>query len=417
MTITLLGVNHKTASLALRETLAFNTHQIPALLSDLLARETVSQALILSTCNRTEIIIDAQTADPIREMLTSNTPITLAQLNEHAYVYQDHAAVEHLMQVACGLDSMVLGEPQILGQVKSAVNIAMQQKALGPIFHELCQSVFSLAKRVRSTTEIGICPMSIASMAVKLASQVLDSISETHALLVGAGDTMRLVAKHLAETGVKQITIASRNIENAQRIAGTCDGTAMCIRHLASHLPKADIVMSATASELPIIGKGMVETSLLAREAKPMLFVDMAVPRDIEAGVGDLDGAHLYTIDDLKQIARENVQVREHAAFEANRMIEEESAKFCQWLQSRESIDIIRSFRASVERLREAELAKALQSLSAGGDPEALLRRFANDFANKVMHKPSATLNKASLAGREDVLQAAIDLFALDEQE
>ncbi len=413
MTLLVVGINHKTAPIAIREKVSFSHEHLRTLLSELNAQTDISEAVVLSTCNRTEIYTDSTNIDAVTDVLLQNSTITLDELQDSLYAHKDFAAVEHIMRVACGLDSMVIGEQQILGQMKAAINEAAQIGSIQRNFHALFKRVFNLAKHVRTTTQIGACPVSVASIAVKLAQQYFGSLDGLRVLLLGSGDTIRLVANHLQNRGLTNLTIASRHIDNAKKLAHSLDGHGVALTDLAHHLPQADIIMSATASSLPIVGKGCIESALKSRPTQPYLLVDMAVPRDIEPEVKTLDNVFLYTIDDLRSTAQENMQFREHAAKQALNSIKEHAADYMQWLNSTESVDMIRAFRQHVDAIRQTEQAKAYKLLEQGTDPHAVIELFANNFSKKLMHNPSQHLREASEYGRTDVLHLVQELFAI----
>jgi glutamyl-tRNA reductase len=415
MTLLVIGINHKTAPLSVREKMSFSKEHQITLLKELLDEADINEAVVLTTCNRTEIYTDCPIAEPVLNTILCNSSINREELQNSLYIYKDILAVEHIMTVACGLDSMVLGEQQILGQMKTAVNLAAEHKSIDRYFHTLFQRVFTLAKRVRTTTEIGACPVSIASIAVKLASQHFDKPDQLNVLLLGAGDTINLVSKYLFKNGFNNITIASRHIEKAKALADLFGGQGISLTDIASHLPTADIIMSATASEVPILGKGRIESALKVREKdSPLFLVDMAVPRDIEAEVAELENASLYTIDDLKSVAESNLDERKHAAKQATASIKEHAADYMQWLNGLESTDMIRAFRSHVDSIKQNELDKAYQLLAQGIDPQQVLGSLANNLTKKIMHEPSIKMRSACEYGRTELLKTVQELFAIN---
>lgn len=414
MNLLICGLSHKTADLTVREKIAIQKDQVPEILIALLARAEISQAVILSTCNRTEIYTDASSADVIIDVLIKHTEISADELASSLYEYRDLAAVEHVMSVACGLDSMVLGEAQILGQLKEAVALANEYHALDHRFNTLFQRVFTLAKYVRSTTEIGVCPVSIASIAVQLVKNKLTDLSDKTALLIGAGDTTQLTLRYLKQHGLQKFFLASRSLETAQAVALAYGGQGISLSEIKNYLIDTDFVMSATASELPILGKGCVENVLYRRNAKPLLLIDMAVPRDIEPEVANLPQVELFTIDDLKNVANTHVRSREHAAEQARKSVLRHAEEYMQWLASLDSMHVIKAFRDHVSELREQELEKAVHMLKQGLAPEIVLERLANRLTNKLMHIPSVQMRQAGLEGRKEVLQTVRDLFKIE---
>lgn len=415
MTLLACGINHKTAELSLREQVAINPKHIRTLLTDLLKCDGIFEAIVLSTCNRTEIYADSESPEHLLEKLAEHCQIDIEQLQDASYHYYDQDMVRHVMRVACGLDSMVLGEPQIFGQLKSAVSLAEDCHSVGPQLSRLFQQVFHVTKAIRTHSEVGACPVSVASTAVSLAEELLQNISHCTALLIGAGDTAALTGKHLRKKGIKKIIIASRHLDKAQQLAAEIGADAIALPHLNQHLGNADIVFSATASTVPIIGKGMVETALKQRSQQPMVMIDIAVPRDIEPAVDELNCVHLYSIDDLKSIIALNAKSREHAAAKAEEMVIEETKKYMQWLRSLGSVNSIRVFRSWVEELREVEVAKAFRYLQSGIDPAIVVQRLANNLSNKLMHPPSVKVREASQAGRTEFIKHFHQLFDLDD--
>lgn len=417
MTLLACGINHKTASLALREQAVITKAQQGELLSELLSSNSVFEAVILSTCNRTEIYADGEDSDILLYTLAQYSQLDIDQLQDVSYHYSEQDVVRHIMRVASGLDSMILGEPQIFGQLKEAVNIAQQHNALGPQLSQLFQQVFNVTKKIRTNTEVGACPISVASTAIKLAEEVFPQLQQAQALLIGAGDTTTLMAKHLAKKGVTQITIASRSLEKAQQLATTVKGLAISLDQLDAHLAQMDIIFSATASNTPVVSKHSVCQALAQRNDRELFMVDIAMPRDIEESVAELDSVHLYNIDDLKSIIELNSKSREHAAAKAEEMIVEQTQHYMQWLRSLGSTNTICAFRSWVEELRKIELEKAYAQLQAGTDPSLTLNRFANSFSNKLMHPPSIKIREASQEGRTDFIKHFHQLFDLDAEQ
>ena len=299
-----LGINHKTASVAVRERVAFTPEKLVEALRELCRLTPSREAAILSTCNRSELYLeqDALAVDEVLAWLADFHPLNVAELRDCAYVHADEAAVRHMMRVACGLDSLVLGEPQILGQMKSAYAVAREAGTVGPLLGRLFQATFSTAKTVRTDTAIGENPVSVAFAAVSLAKQIFADLHRSQALLIGAGETITLVARHLYEQGVKRIVVANRTLERASQLAEQFGAHAVLLSEIPNELVNSDIVISSTASQLPILGKGAVERALKQRRYKPIFMVDIAVPRDIEPEVGNLDDVYLYTVDDLHEV-------------------------------------------------------------------------------------------------------------------
>lgn len=419
MALLVLGINHTTASLPLRERVTFASEHLGEALSKACQQTGVDEVVILSTCNRTEIYA-ASPADINQEKLLRwlaeyhTLPVT--ELAECHYYHRDQEVVRHLMRVAAGLDSLILGEPQILGQLKSAFAVAEQHGTVSGKLHQVFQQVFATAKRIRSETAIGENPVSVAYAAVAIARRIFTDLSGNKALLIGAGKTIELVAKHLKENGIQSLIIANRTLPRAQELVGQTGGEAILLSDIPERLSEADIVISSTASQLPILGKGAVESALRQRKHKPMLMVDIAVPRDIEAEVAELDDVYLYTVDDLKEVIDENLRSREEAAVDAHRIIDEALEQYLRELRAEDAVYAIRGFRHLAEQLRDEEMEKALRSLQRGEKPEEVLQALARNLTNKLLHHPTVQLKKAGSEGRSDVLDLAQQLFAIDKE-
>lgn len=394
MTIFALGINHKTAPVALREQVAFAPEQVADALLDLAATTAISDAVIVSTCNRTELYFSGSAAQSkqVIEWLAKFHQLALQDVAPHLYLHQDDAAAAHLMRVASGLDSLVLGEPQIFGQVKQAYSQSRQVGTIQPVFERLFQKTFAVAKQVRTDTEIGANAVSVAFAAVALAKQIFGKLSDVKVLLIGAGETIELVAKHLLEQGAVQLTVANRSYDRAAVLAAKFNAQVVSLAQVPQALTDADVVISSTASTLPIVGKGMVEQALKKRRHKPMFLVDLAVPRDIEAQVAELEDAYLYTVDDLQNIVSQNMQSRQQAAAQAENMIAAGVAEFSQWLQLQGNIDWVRDYRDRCDTVKNELLQRALNQLASGQDKEKVLQEFATKLSNRLMHAPTKTI-------------------------
>ncbi len=416
MSIWTLGINHKTAPVEVRERVAFDPASMNLVLKDLQQLECVSEVVVLSTCNRTEIYCTADDRCPerIAQWLHANHDIERADLDASLYALTDDNAVAHTMRVASGLDSLVLGEPQILGQMKSAFAVAQEAGTTGTELGRLFRQTFSIAKRVRTDTAIGQNPVSVAFAAVRMAQHIFADLKNSRALLIGAGETIELVARHLRHAGVEHMTLANRTLARAQNLAQEFHAEAVLLEDIPMVLSQADIVISSTASPLPILGKGMVEKALKKRRHKPMFMVDIAVPRDIEQEVGDLSDVYLYTVDDLRDIIEENVRSREDAAKQAEELIEAGVEHFMRELKALDAVSTLTDIRTHVEVLRDEQLEKALRQIQNGADPEKVLRTFAHTLGNKILHKPMTALRRAGSEGRIDVLDWSRELFDLD---
>lgn len=415
MDLLVVGLNHKTAPVSLRERVAFTPEQMGHALHDLRVTESLSEVAILSTCNRTEIYAIKPDVDQegVAEWLANYHSLTVDGIADSLYFHTGTASVRHLLRVASGLDSLVLGEPQIFGQVKDCFEQAKSHKTIGPELNRLSQNTYHVAKKVRSSTAIGQNPVSVASTAVDLAAQLFATLSDCNVLLIGAGETIELVAKHLRNHDAKQLVIANRTFSNARELAEQLDGIPAQLSEIPTHLVNSDIVIASTGSQLPILGKGTVERALKERRHKPIFMVDLAVPRDIEAEIANLRDVYLYTVDDLEQIIAENISNREEAAHEAEAIIESAIVEFDEFDRSRSAIDLMVRFRRHHEDIKDVELEKALTKLSKGEDPKKVLTAFANQLTNKIIHTPSVKLKQASADGHEEIIDAISHLFQL----
>ncbi|GAA6144195.1 glutamyl-tRNA reductase [Thalassolituus maritimus] len=416
MTIWALGINHKTAPVAVRERVAFDPASMSDILKDLRQLRSVSEVVVLSTCNRTEIYCtaDEQCPELVTRWLEQNHEIAQSDLDASLYALTDDEAVAHTMKVASGLDSLVLGEPQILGQMKSAYAVAQDAGTVGSELGRLFRQTFSIAKRVRTDTAIGQNPVSVAFAAVRMAQHIFADMRHSRALLIGAGETIELVARHLRQAGVEHIILANRTLARGQNLAREVHAEAVLLEDIPVVLPDADIVISSTASPLPILGKGMVEKALKRRRHKPMFMVDIAVPRDIEPEVGSLADVYLYSVDDLRGIIEENVRSREDAAQQANELISAGVEHYMRELKALDAVSTLTDVRNYVETVRDEQLEKAIKQIQNGGDPEKILRTFAHTFGNKMLHKPMTALRRAGAEGRREVLDWSRELFDLD---
>lgn len=418
MTLLAFGINHTTAPLAIRERVAFAPQLMDATLQQACGQTGATEAAILSTCNRTEIYLESEhEAEALLAWLVEHTRITRAELLECHYLLHGDDALRHMMKVAGGLDSLVLGEPQILGQMKSAYAQARDAGTVGASLHAAFQQVFAVAKQVRSQTGIGENPVSVAYTAVTLAQQIFSDLKQDTALLIGAGETIELVARHMKEQGVKHLIVANRTLDRALSLASQHGGEAILLSEIPEHLPRADIVISSTASQLPLLGKGAVESALKVRKHKPMFMLDIAVPRDIEAEVAELADVFLYTVDDLQEVIDQNRKSREQAAGRAMEIIEVGVEAFRREQRALDAVDTIRAYRAKAEQLREQELQKALNQIRSGADMEKVLGQLARNLTNKLLHAPTTALREASAKGEYDMLRLAHDLFAITQDD
>ena len=409
-----LGLNHVTASLDLRGRFAFTPQQLPVALHSFRSQhEPLSEVAIVSTCNRTELYIgaDTQAIDPALDWLADIGRVPGSKLRSHAYVLEGPSAARHAFRVASGLDSMVLGEPQILGQMKQAVREADNAGTLGTTLQQMFQRSFAVAKEVRSSTEIGHHSVSMAAAAVRLAAQLFESLAETKVLFVGAGDMIELATAHFAARKPLAMTIANRSNERSAALAARLGATAMPLAELPERLADFDIVVSCTASSLPIIGLGAVERAVKARRHRPIFMVDLAVPRDIEPEVAELADVYLYTVDDLSALVQTAGEKREAAVAQAEAIIETGVQSFVQWLDLRSSIPLIRSLHAQADDWRSLELARAKKMLAAGADVSLVLDALSKGLTQKMLHGTLAELRAAEGDERVRLAQTVSRLF------
>jgi glutamyl-tRNA reductase len=418
MTIVALGINHKTASVELREKVAFSPEQMSEALQQLSGHAHFNEAVIVSTCNRTEIYcsLAERNSQTLLHWLASFHGLDEQELSNNIYYHEGTEAINHLMRVSCGLDSLVLGEPQILGQIKQAYHNAKTHDAIGVTFDRLFQKTFSVAKQVRTETDIGASAVSVAYAAVNLAKHIYGKLDKTNVLLIGAGETIELVAKHLYQNNPQKITVANRTIERAKTLASDVNADVIALAQLPERLHDADIVISSTASTLPIIGKGVVEQALKMRRHKPMLFIDIAVPRDIESQVGELDAAYLYSVDDLQAIVSENIAAREQAAEQAQTIIRSRTDEFAMWLRSLDSVDLIRHYRNDVQDIKSELVEKALSQLQAGKEAEKVILELANKLTNRLMHAPTRAIQDAAKKGEAAELSQLKKMLGIDQE-
>lgn len=435
MALVLLGINHNTANVALREQVAFSPEAMADAMHKVVTLEHVREAVIVSTCNRTELYIDLDFSTGLMDDEDANAivdPVLLeaAQTQLLAWLSQYHGiseteltgcsyfhwhedVIRHLMRVACGLDSMVLGEPQILGQIKSAYAVAKELGVAKAQLGRAFQDAFSIAKEVRTDTAIGENPVSVAYAAVTLAEQIFSNLGSLNALLIGAGHTIELVARHLTDKGVKSIVVANRTLQNAVTLGEKFGARGVLLSDIPDELIHADIVVSSTNSQLPLLGKGAVESAIKKRRHKPMLLVDLAVPRDIEPEVGEISDAYLYSVDDIRDVIDDNVKSREQAAQQASAIIERGVEEYLSQLRALNAVATLRAFREKADVIRQAELDKALKSLERGVPADKALEALARGITNKLIHTPSVQMKRASAEGRDDMVRLTQELFEL----
>ena len=418
MPLFILGLNHNTAPVEIREQVVFTGEEIDRALGAATAIDGVSEAVVLSTCNRTELYVEASKdgLGALRAWLCADQALD-AKAAESLFSLETEDAIRHLFRVACGLDSMVLGEPQILGQLKDAFRHAEVRGTVGTNLNRLFHHTFSVAKKVRTDTEIGANPVSVAYAAVSLANQFFSGFSQHTALLIGAGVTIELVARHLYSKEIGRLFVANRDLDRAQRLAGHFDGFALPLSELEGTLPEADILISSTASTEPVVTLEQMRAAIRQRRRKPVFAVDIAVPRDLEAAIGDLDDVYLYTIDDLDKVIMEGQSSREAAAVDANRILDDETKRYLSIERSKEVAPIITALRDHGDDLRMQVLEQARRRLARGADSDEVLEYVTSALLKKLLHRPSVRLRQAGEASDQAFIDAASALFGLDEDD
>ncbi|HFC0859737.1 TPA: glutamyl-tRNA reductase [Neisseria gonorrhoeae] len=414
MQLTAVGLNHQTAPLSIREKLAFAAAALPEAVRNLARSNAATEAVILSTCNRTELYCVGDSEEIIR-WLADYHSLPIEEIRPYLYTLDMQETVRHAFRVACGLDSMVLGEPQILGQIKDAVRAAQEQESMGAKLNALFQKTFSVAKEVRTDTAVGENSVSMASASVKLAEQIFPDIGDLNVLFIGAGEMIELVATYFAAKNPRLMTVANRTLARAQEL---CDKLGVnaepcLLSDLPAILHDYDVVVSSTASQLPIVGKGMVERALKQRQSMPLFMLDLAVPRDIEAEVGDLNDAYLYTVDDMVNIVQSGKEARQKAAAAAETLVSEKVAEFVRQQQGRQSVPLIKALRDEGEKARKQVLENAMKQLAKGATAEEVLERLSVQLTNKLLHSPTQTLNKAGEEDK-DLVRAVAQIYHLD---
>lgn len=411
MAFNILGINHKTAPVALREKVAFDDERMRQALLTLRQENGVAEVVILSTCNRTELYWAGSASGAELTLWLERHHGNTLDLAPSLYVHHERQAVQHAFSVASGLDSMVLGEAQILGQLKEAYRLAQEAGSTGPALNKLFQAAFSAAKRVRTETQIGANAVSIASATLSLARRVYSDLGERSALLVGAGEMIALTARHLATAGVKRLVIANRGLERAQALAAEVGAKAVPLSDLSRELVQADIVISCTASPVPLITKSAAAAAVHARRRRPIFMVDLAVPRDIEPAVADLEDVYLFSIDDLQQLVDENRQQREIAAGGARLVIEEEVARFLTESRAQDAGPAIRNLRSQADAIRQQTVEQARRMLAAGKSGDEVIDYLANTLTNRLLHAPTQALRQAAELADSQLAETLVRLL------
>ncbi len=405
------GLNHNTAPLAMREKFARPKELQEKILSQLISTPVAREAAILSTCNRTEFYCYSESPEALLPWIADNYHFTKNQLEPHLYMHRGHQGIRHTLRVASGLDSMMLGEPQILGQMKSAYQQACQLGTVKQNLRNSFEYIFSASKRIRNRSGIGNNPVSVAYAAVQLIGRMFKDYRSLRVFLTGSGETSALVAKYLKQQGDSQFLVASRTLENAEKLAAAYEAKALSIGDIPQYLSQADVVISATACPLPFINQDMVKHALETRGQKPMFFLDLSVPRDIEADVKALSQVQLYNVDDLQTMIEQGMDERRTAALEAEQMINAELDNYIRWHRSLKANDTICDYRNQMRSLARAELERAVQKLSNGQCQELVLNEFSERLLNKLTHSPTVGLRQAAWDGREELLDLAGYLF------
>jgi glutamyl-tRNA reductase len=416
MSLVVVGINHRTAPVEVRERVVFEPSRIPDALQQLRSLPEIRESVIVSTCNRTELycVTDGAGQGELGDWLQRYHGLGVS-LHHCLYHHGEDQAVGHAFSVASGLDSMVLGEPQILGQLKDAYRVAQEAGTTGPVLNRLFQSAFSVAKRVRTETKIGANAVSVASAAVAMARTVFASFENRTALLVGAGETVALAARHLYADGLRRMIIANRSVDRARELAAEFHGFAIGLDEIPNHLKEADIVVASTAAPHSIITRHMTEQALRARKRRPMFMVDIAVPRDIDADVAELEDIYLFTVDDLQSVVNENLEGRRQAAREAGELINAEVERFSHSLKTRDAAPLIRRLREDADRTRQRTLEQARHMLAHGKSHDEVLNFLANTLTNRLLHAPSQRLRDAAETGDGEILDAIADIYRLDQ--
>ena len=414
-----IGLNHESAKLALREQVAFVAEEIENAHTELLKLGTVAEGVILSTCNRTEILVQSEAKASelhaaVLDWLSGSRGLESKLLQDTLYHREGDDALRHIIRVAAGLDSLVLGEPQIFGQLKSSVAIANQQGGIGPRLNEAFEHVYQAVKRIRTHTAIGRNPVSVAFAAVSLAQRIFSRLDQSRILLLGAGETAELVARHFGEKGVREMVVANRSLPGALKLAKQFSAKAALLSEIHAHLPAADIIVSSTASQLPVLGKGAVESAIAHRRRRPVFIVDLAVPRDVEPEVAELDDVYLYTVDDLAQVIDEGRKQRSDAASQAESYIDQALGEYTRALAERDAVDSVVSLRKALHSLAESEREKALASLRAGLPPEAIINRLTHALTNKILHEPTRNLRAAARDHDHEAAHQFLRMMGLD---
>lgn len=413
MSLYIYGINHHTAPISIREKLAFDESRLPILLQDLISHDAIKETVILSTCNRTEIYADVSDSAVLHNWLAKQNQFCTTELKKYGYTYHNDHAVRHIMRVASGLDSMIIGEPQVLGQLKQAYFIAQNAGTTGIFFNQLFPAVFSASKKIRTKTEISAHPVTLAYAIMQLMKKIFPNNNDHSVLLIGAGKTIELVMLYLHKIGIKNMIVANRTLEKSQNMVRAAQAELIRIQDIPNYLAKTDIVISATASQLPILGKGLIE-KILPQKKNPLLLIDLAVPRDIEPEIAELKRVHLYNIDDLQTVISDNFNNRQVAAQQAEKMVDIEAEQFYRKMRMFHARHVIAEYRSRLDKIRELAQEKALHQLAFGADPKTVLEQFGHDLIHKIMHHPTIKLREAASEERCEIFQRIKTFFEIE---
>jgi glutamyl-tRNA reductase len=413
MALMVFGVNYQTAAIDIRERVTFDIQAAILAARYLVSEGFVREAVIISTCNRTELYCEGSIHLEPFKILIGQLGVSFEIIQPYTYQHLDLSLVKHLMRVATGLDSMIMGEVEILGQLKKAYTAAANAGTVGKYLGRLFQTTFAMAKTVRTQTGIGVNPVSVAYTAARLSQHIFSDLATVSVLLVGAGDLIQLIAQHLSSMGVQKMYVTNRTEANASALVSRYQAEYVALEKMPDYLAKADIVITGTASRLPMIGKGMVERALRQRKHKPIFMVDLGVPRNIECEVNELEDVYLYCIDDLQNKVEENKRFRRDAAESAEQMIKIAADRFMSWLIAQDAFKILSVFREKFEHIRDDALQNALRRLEQGAAPEVVVKRLATDLTNRFLHEPTRRLRKAGFSREEELLTLTRDLFEL----
>ena len=416
MNLSVHGLSHKTAPIGIREKIAFDSDQILCALPRLNSESGIRESMIISTCNRTEMYCNtaAGMEDEPLQWVSNYLNLDLGVLSPHFYNYRGEQAIKHTLRVGSGLDSLVLGEPQILGQLKKAHQLAVRAGTVGKMINKLMQVAFTTSKLIRTKTDIGNAPVSVAYAATKLAQQIHGNLNSVTALLIGAGETISLVAKHLKQSHIKEVIIANRTASNSREIADICEGRIVELADIPREMSKSDIVVSSVTSKTPIIEQDVVELAVKRRLEKPIFLVDLGVPRNISEEVGMLESAYLYTVDDLKTIVESNIDSRRDAAIEAEQIVSFKASDYLEWMRVQDVSTTIANYRDKYFKLVEGELAQSRKALDKGANAKVELEKLAHKLSKKLMHKPTIYLRKH--ADNPETLKIAIELLDIEKE-